>query len=74
MMDKNFNKNVGEILKNARIKKNISQYALADKTGIPRSSIVQYELGTQSVPLNRFIILCGTLDLDVNTCLKGIKL
>lgn len=73
-INREFNRQVGIILRDARKQKGISQYRLSELTNIPRSNIAQYELGNSSVPLENFIKLCHTLDLDANTCLKDIPL
>lgn len=74
MKNDKFNKEVGEILQNARNKKGYTQQRLSELSGISRANIAGYETGRQSVPLETFITFCDLLDLDVNTCLKGIKL
>ena len=62
--------NFNEKLKNARTAKGWSQIELADKTGISRRTIQNYELGT-SLPKKRetYRILAGALDIDESVLL-----
>lgn len=72
-ISKHFNIEVGKVLKNARKQKHLTQEQLSNMTDIPRHSIAKYETGSCSLPLENFLILCDVLELDSNTCLKGIK-
>ena len=57
--------NTAEILKRARLQKNLSQRALAKIINVPYQAIQRWEYGTSQPSLKHFLNLCKVLDLDV---------
>ncbi|HPZ75046.1 MAG TPA: helix-turn-helix transcriptional regulator, partial [Candidatus Pacearchaeota archaeon] len=60
----NFENNVAEVLKKARLQKNLSQRALAKIINVPYQAIQRWEYGTLQPSLKHFLNLCKALDLE----------
>jgi len=56
---------IGERLKEARIKKGLSQQELGDKLGVTKVSVCGYEKGTRTPTMKNFLDMIEILDLDV---------
>ena len=57
---------IGEKIKELREDKGISQYRLAELTGINRSTINRYENGSiQKISCDNLIKICEALDIDI---------
>ena len=60
---------MGEKIKELRESKGISQYRLAELTGINRSTINRYENGSiQKISFDNLLRICEALEIDI----KGI--
>jgi transcriptional regulator with XRE-family HTH domain len=53
-------------LRTIRKSKNLTQYELADLTGIGRVNITRYELGTSNVPMKNAIKIADALDCTLD--------
>lgn len=61
---------LSENLKRIRIKKGLSQYELAKRTGLINSTILRLETGEMSNPaLRTLLTLCEELDTTINDLL-----
>lgn len=56
---------IGQRLKEARIKKGLSQEQLGEQLGVSKVSICGYEKGTRTPTMQNFLDLIELLDLDV---------
>ena len=57
---------MGEKIKNLRESKGISQYRLAELTGINRSTINRYESGIiQKISFDNLLKICEALEIDI---------
>ena len=57
---------IGEKIKELREDKGISQYRLAELTGINRSTINRYENGSiQKISFDNLIKICEALEIDI---------
>ena len=57
---------MGEKIKELRESKGISQYRLAEITGINRSTINRYENGSiQKISFDNLMIICEALETDI---------
>ena len=57
---------MGEKIKELRESKGISQYRLAELTGINRSTINRYENGSiQKISFDNLLKICKALDIDI---------
>lgn len=57
-------KDIGEVLKSERIRKNISLEEIALKTKTSTSYIAQIEKGTYGISLIKFITFCNALEIN----------
>lgn len=60
------NKNIGELVKQARNKNRITQQKLAENTGISRSYLSDIEANRYNPSTEKLIILAKELDIDLN--------
>ena len=58
--------NIGEIIKQKRLEKNMSQADLAKLIYVKRQTISKYENGLREPDLNTFFKICNILDIDIN--------
>lgn len=65
-VDKAFYKKLGEILNNERRKLGYSLRYVAELTGISRTTIDKYELGTARIDMIRWSKLCEVLQIPTN--------
>ena len=57
---------MGEKIKSLRESKGISQYRLAELTGINRSTINRYENGSiQKISFDNLLKICEALEIDI---------
>ncbi|HHX69565.1 MAG TPA: helix-turn-helix transcriptional regulator [Gallicola sp.] len=61
---------LNEFLKEARIKKGLTQRQLAEKLGVKYQLIQQYEYGKLIPSVKRLIQLAKILDIDLNDIVK----
>lgn len=54
---------IASFLKNRRIELNISQYQLAEKTGLARKTIIAMEQGKFWLGMKQYLIICEALHL-----------
>lgn len=57
---------IGERLKEARMKKGLTQEELGKMIGVTKVSICGYELGTRTPTIDNLILLSDVLDVDAN--------
>ena len=57
---------IGERLKEARMKKGLTQEELGKMIGVTKVSICGYELGTRTPTIDNLILLSDFLDVDAN--------
>lgn len=62
-------KAIGKRIKIARIKKNLTQEAIADKIGITPQHVSNIETGNASVSLTTLVAIANTLTVSVNDLL-----
>jgi len=67
---KMFNIEIGEIIKNNRIKNNISMDEFSERSTINSSYLYQIEKGINGITLNNFLIICNSLILNPNDLLE----
>jgi transcriptional regulator with XRE-family HTH domain len=63
---------LGNNIRNARIKENLSQQALAGKIGLTRVSVVNIEKGRQKPPLHQLYELAQILKVDLQTLFPSL--
>lgn len=59
----NFNKEIGLIMKEARVKKHITAENLAERAITSSSYIKQIENGNYGLSLSKFIVICNSLEI-----------
>lgn len=60
-----------KLIKEARENKDISQYKLAQITGINRSTIKRYEDGSiKNISFDKLSSICNALDIDIKEVLE----
>lgn len=65
---------VGKIIKDVRVKKNMTQTQLAKKIGVTDRAISNWENGNRMPDYSLLSLLCENLDLDINEILNHKKL
>ena len=63
--------NLGEKLKSARKAQRVTQQALADRLGVHRSTIANYEMERRRPSLNELKDIAKFLHVDINYLLEG---
>ena len=69
----NIKKIIGQVIKEARIKKNIKSQDLADEFSVGLATVQGWQRGEVLPPAENFLKVCTYLDIDVNEILKIIK-
>ncbi|KEH96874.1 helix-turn-helix transcriptional regulator [Clostridium niameyense] len=64
---------IGKILKEARIKENMTQANLSKRVGISRSYLADLEAGRYAPSSEKLLILARILKLDINSLIDKIK-
>lgn len=64
---------VGINIKMYRVYRKLSQSAIADKLGLKRASISNYEKGLQRVPIHIVYKICAILDIELSDILPKQK-
>lgn len=72
-MIKPFYKELGKILKDARIAKLMTQQEIADRLQIARQNVSTYENGIKTLDLDTFLKICDILQLDCNEVIKDVR-
>lgn len=67
---KEFNIEIGVIIKEIRKKKNISLEQMSYRTMMSPSYIMQIEKGVNGITLNKFIIICNALEISPKEILE----
>lgn len=65
-MDRQFNKQIGAIIKDKRIDKRLTQIQVAKILGIPTSTYACYESGLRGMSIDTYFKICYELDMDPN--------
>lgn len=65
-----FNKEIGNMIKEWRVKRNLSIEEMATMTLMAPSYINQLEKGTNGISLNKFILICNALEIDLKEVLQ----
>ena len=65
-----FNKEIGNMIKEWRIKKGLSIEEMSCLTLMGPSYINQLEKGTNGISLNKFIIICNALEINLKEALE----
>lgn len=69
---KYYNKQIGSLIQEYRVKRELSQVELARKAGITRARLQKYETGVNTMTMEMFIHLCRTLEIDYVKALQKI--
>lgn len=72
-MSKQFYKELGEILRDARKDKKMSQQDIADHLHIARQNVGTYERGVKTLDLDAFLKICEILQIDYNEVIQKIN-
>ena len=75
-MDKNNEKfwvELGNLLKDERIAKRITQQELADKVGCTRNCIANWETGRRTIDIVDLCKICSVMNLDVNEIIEKVS-
>ena len=67
---KEFNKEIGKMIKEWRIRRNLSIEDMACLTLMGPSYINQLEKGANGISLNKFIIICNALEINLKQVLE----
>ncbi|QHI17209.1 LexA family protein [Acinetobacter haemolyticus] len=57
---------IGQVIKELRVAKNMSQAALAEKIGVATPNISRYEKGTQGIEFEKLPLLADALDIKLS--------
>lgn len=71
-MSKEFNRKIGKMLKEKRMKKRMTQQQVADRLGISRPAYCYYETGRTAVDIETFKSICQILYIDPYEFLREI--
>ena len=69
---KYYNEQIGSLIQDYRIKKEMTQVELAKKAGITRARLQKYETGVNTMTMEMFIHLCKSLEIDYVKALQKI--
>ena len=61
---KDFNEEIGKLIKKSRIEKNISIKLFSERTMISESYIKQIESGKYGLTLSKFLIICNAIEIS----------
>ena len=67
-----YNQQIGALLKELRLKRDLTQTDLANRAGISRVRYQKYEDGMNTITMEMFMTLCRALDADPYEALKKI--
>lgn len=71
-MSKEFNRQLGKILKQKRIEAKLTQQQVADTIGRERSAYTYYETGRSAVDIETFKAICEAIHADPYAILREI--
>lgn len=71
---KEFNKEIGEKLKEIRLNKKISMECMSSRCLMSSSHLKQIENGINGITLNKFIIICNALEINPQEILEEFVL
>ena len=66
----NYNKNILNRIKQIRLKKNLSQYDLADKIFLSQPAYSKLESGTTALDIERLLLIVNALETDITVLLS----
>ena len=72
-MDKMFYKKIGDIIKEKRKERKLTQVQLAKLLDMPASTLACYEAGLRGMELDTFFMICRFLDIDPNDVQKRVR-
>ena len=64
---------IGERLKQARVKKNLTQEILAEKLGISTAFLSRIERGSSKINLKRLVEICSILNINTGYIINGVN-
>lgn len=67
-------KKIGAELRRIRKEKRVTQEQLSDMTGIGRTAITKYELGTIEIGISHYIAICDALGVDYKKVFEDIEI
>lgn len=67
-------KKIGAELRRIRKEKRVTQEQLSDMTGIGRTAITKYELGTIEIGISQYIAICDALGVDYKKVFEDIEI
>lgn len=73
-IDSVFYKTLGEKIRNAREKKNMTQTELAKKIGVSKSQLINYEYGYSKLKPRMYSDICWALDMRINDLFIEMKI
>lgn len=73
-IDSVFYKTLGEKIRNAREKKNMTQTELAKKIGVSKSQLINYEYGYSKLKPRMYSDICWALDMRINDLFIDMKI
>lgn len=68
---KEFNKEIGLLIKKIRIQKRISIKYVSERTMMSDAYIKQIEAGIYGISLSKFIIICNALEIEPNSIIEN---
>lgn len=71
-MNKKYFEKLGELLKDARIDKLVTQQELANKLKVTRNCIANWETGRRKIDIIEYQKLCKALDINHDELLKKV--
>lgn len=72
-MDKEFYKKIGDIIKEERHDRRLTQAQLAKLLDIPPSTLACYEVGLRGMEIDMFFKICKVLSISPNEVQKRVK-
>lgn len=73
MKKQDIRKQIGAELKRRRKEKKLTQERLSEITGIGRTAIAKYELGTIELSISHFSIICDALGCEPVEFFRGLE-
>ena len=70
-MEKTFLESVGERILAGRVRRDFSRKNLAERAGVPISSVIQMEKGIEAVNIEDAVKICNALEYSVEYILTG---
>ena len=64
---------IGLLLREARLKNNMTQQQVAEKMNLTRESISQYEYGKRSINITDFFEMCYKCNFDADSIIDAVR-